>query len=100
MEFSRQEFWNGLLFSSPGELPDPGIKPRFPALQADSLPSESPGKPMEDGNVGLDAVVCVCVCVRARARAHVCIDAVLSWVNSDPLSVAEEGQLSCALWCI
>ena len=37
MVFSRQEFWSGLLFPSPGDLPNPGIKPRFPALQADYL---------------------------------------------------------------
>ena len=37
MEFSRQEYWSGLPFLSPGDLPDPGIKPGFPALQADSL---------------------------------------------------------------
>ena len=42
MEFSRQEYWSGLPFPSPGELPDPGIKPRSPALQADALPSELP----------------------------------------------------------
>ena len=45
MEFSRQESWSGLQFPSPGDLPKPGIKPRFPTLQADSLPSEPPGKP-------------------------------------------------------
>ena len=45
MEFSRQEYWSGLLFPSPGDLPDPAIKPGFPALQADALPSEPPGKP-------------------------------------------------------
>ena len=38
--FSRQEYWSGLPFISPGVLPDPGIKPRFPAFQADSLPSK------------------------------------------------------------
>ena len=43
MEFSRQEYWSGLLFSSPGDLP--GVEPRSPALQADVLPSELPGKP-------------------------------------------------------
>ena len=43
--FSRQEYWSGLPFPSPGDLPDPGIEPRSPALQADSLPSEPPGKP-------------------------------------------------------
>ena len=44
MDFSRQEYWSGLLFLSPGDLPDPGIKPWSPALQADSLPSEPPEK--------------------------------------------------------
>ena len=44
MEFSRQEYWGGFPFPSPGDLPDPGVKPWSPALQADSLPSESPGK--------------------------------------------------------
>ena len=46
MEFSRQQYWSGLLFPAPGDLPDPVIKPRSPALQADSLPSEPPGKPL------------------------------------------------------
>ena len=45
MGFSRQECWSGLPFPSPGDLPDPGVKPRSPALQADALPSEPPGKP-------------------------------------------------------
>ena len=45
MDFSRQKYWSGLPFSSPGDLPNSGIKPRSPALQADSLPSEPPGKP-------------------------------------------------------
>ena len=44
MEFSRQEYWSGLPFPSPGDLPDPGIKPGSPALQADALPSEPLGK--------------------------------------------------------
>ena len=42
MEFSRQEYWSGLPFPSPGDLPDPGIEPRSPALQADGLTSEPP----------------------------------------------------------
>jgi len=45
MEFSREEYWSGLPFSSPVDLPDPGIKPRSPTLQAEFLLSESPGKP-------------------------------------------------------
>ena len=46
MGFSRQEYWSGLPFPSPGDLPDPGIKPRSPAFQADALISEAPGKPL------------------------------------------------------
>ena len=44
MGFSRQECWSGLPFPSPGDVPDPGIEPRSPTLQADALPSEPPGK--------------------------------------------------------
>jgi len=56
MEFSRQEYWSGLPFPSPGDLPDPGIDPRSLAgrlqgrkisLQSDSLMSTPPGKPIE-----------------------------------------------------
>ena len=43
--FSRQEYWSGLPFPSPGDLPDPGIEPRSPAWEADALTSEPPGKP-------------------------------------------------------
>ena len=52
MEFSRQEFWSGLPFPSPGDLPDPGIEPRSPALRAlpsDCFTSEPPGKPLKTG---------------------------------------------------
>ena len=45
MEFSRQEYWSGLPCPSPGNLPHPGIEARSPAVQADSLPAELPGKP-------------------------------------------------------
>ena len=43
MGFSRQEDWSGLPLPSPGDLPDPGVEPRPPALQAEVLPSEPPG---------------------------------------------------------
>ena len=49
MGFSRQEYWGGLPRPPPGDLPNPGIKPRSPALQADSFPSEPPGKPKNIG---------------------------------------------------
>ena len=53
MGFSRQEHWSGLPFPSPGDLPNPGIEPVSPALQADALPSELPGKP---GNEWTNAI--------------------------------------------
>ena len=48
-EFSRQEYWGGLPFPSPGDHPNLGIKPGSPALEADSLPTEPPGKPLVPG---------------------------------------------------
>ena len=50
MGFSRQEYWSGLPFPSPGDLPDPGIEPGSPTLQADALPSEPPRKSEEGLN--------------------------------------------------
>ena len=44
MGFSKQEYWSGLPLPSPGDFPDPGIKPRSPTCQADALTSELPGK--------------------------------------------------------
>ena len=49
MEFSRQEYWSGSPFLSPGDLPDPRIEPRSPALWANALLSEPPGKPGKTG---------------------------------------------------
>ena len=45
MGFSRQEYWSGLSFPSPGDLPEPGTEPMFPALAGRFLPVEPPGKP-------------------------------------------------------
>ena len=53
MEFFRQEYQNGQPFPSPGDLPKPGIKPRSPTLQAESLPAEPSGKPKNTGVVSL-----------------------------------------------
>ena len=46
---TRSEYWSGLLRPPPGDLPNPGIEPRSPALQADFLPAEAPGKPKNTG---------------------------------------------------
>ena len=68
MEFSRQEYWSGLPFPSPRDLPDPRIEPRSPALLADTLPSEPPGK-SKKGRIGgvlssvvMDGVDGMCMC--------------------------------------
>ena len=53
MEFSRPEYWSGYPFPSPGDVPNPGIEPRSPALQADSLPAEPPGKAITEKKVVL-----------------------------------------------
>ena len=53
VEFPRQEYWSGLLFPSRGNLSDPGVEPRFPILQADSLPSKLPGKPVWEEGAGI-----------------------------------------------
>ena len=57
MEFSRQEYWNELLFSSPGDLPNTGTELRSPALQIDSLAYELPGNPFVI--LGLEYISCV-----------------------------------------
>ena len=47
MGFSRQDYWSGLPYPSPGDLPDPAIEPGSPTFQAHALPSEPPGKPKD-----------------------------------------------------
>jgi len=57
MGFSRQEYWSGLLFPSPGDLPNPGIEPGSPALQANSLLSEPQGARRKDRVEGGDSIL-------------------------------------------
>ena len=59
MELYKQESRSGLPFPSPGDLPYPGVKPGSPTLQADSLPSEQPGKPH---------LLCICCLIRIKSR--------------------------------
>ena len=66
MEFSRQEYRSGLPFPSLGDLPDPGIELRSPALQGDSLLSEPPGKPQG----GCAQVICTCYAVSHEGLEH------------------------------
>ena len=61
MEFSRQEYGSGYPFPSPGDLPNPGIETRSPALQADSLPAEPQGKPLcsENNDLNKDTLIII-----------------------------------------
>ena len=58
MEFSRQEYWSGLPFFFPGDLPDTGIEPGSPTLQADSLLSEPPEKPFLYEFIHRNSIIC------------------------------------------
>ena len=73
MGFSRQEYWSGLPFPSPGDLPDPGIEfksPVAPALQADSLPRASPGKPHQKPCEVKVAQSCLTLCDAMDYTVH------------------------------
>ena len=70
MGFSRQEYWSGLPFPSPGDLLDPGIEPRSPILQADTLTSEPPGKPLVSG-------------ILFKIYLNIC----LTWKNNQEVSI-------------
>jgi len=72
MEFSRPEYWSGQPFPSPGDLPNPGIEPRSPALQVYSLPAEPQGSPMYVC-VCLYLCVCICLCVSIFVCICVCV---------------------------
>ena len=70
MGFSRQEHWSGMPFSSPGVLTNPGNKPMFPALQADSLPTELQGKPIKHHKVIINAELCPAVSQARTIQDH------------------------------
>ena len=97
MGFSRQEYWSGLPFPSPGDLPDPGIEPGSAALQADALHSEPPGKPakwknpfskgyIQDGSIYLKAYV----------HTKMCFSVCSSSIHSH--TKLETGQISFNRW--
>ena len=76
MEFSRPEYWCGQPFPSPGDLPNPGIKPRSPTLQADSLPAEPQGKPrgteVDSKSEGFSSISAILFWARRRERVKAC----------------------------
>ena len=102
-EFSRQEYYSGLPFPFPGDLPNPGIKSGSPALQADSLPSEPPGKP----SITLERVAQLCLtlcdpidCSPAGSSVHGILQArILEWVaisfSRGSSKLGDQTQVSC-----
>ena len=68
MGFSRQEYWSGLPFPSPGDLSNLGIEPGSPALQADALSSEPPGKP--HFNLLRETLIALFVCISVYVKLH------------------------------
>ena len=87
MDFSKQEYWSGLPFPSPRDLPDPGIKPGSPALRADALPSELSGK-LSRGKFQLkknELLRGLCMCAKLlQWRLTLC----------DPMDCSPPGSLS------
>ena len=83
MGFSRPESGSGYLFPSPGDLPNPGIKPRSWTLQADSLPAEPPGKPKRYKSVS-QILRGICLYVKKKKKKKT--NNILSW-NSDLTSM-------------
>ena len=71
MEFSRPEYWSELPCPSPGDLPDPESEPRSPTLQADSLPSEPPGKPKNIGVGSLTLLQGIFLTQEANLGLHI-----------------------------
>ena len=99
MGFSRQEYWSGLPFPSPGDLPDPGIEPGSPAFQADTLTSEPPGKPMTNlDNIlkSRDITLPTKVCIVKTMVFPVIVYRCESWT----IKKAECGRIHAfELWC-
>ena len=80
MEFSRHEYWSGLPFPSSGDLPNPGIKPGSPTLQADSLPAEPPGKALDMQEAGLNP----CGLAPGLPCRHTPLPPLTGWTVPDP----------------
>ena len=86
MDFSRPEYWSGQPFSSPGDLPNPGIKPRLPTFQADSLPAEPQGKPI----LHMIVYIYICLCYFLHS-----FHSLLPRLSTSPFSISVSPFLPC-----
>ena len=110
MGFSRPEYWSGLPFPSPGDLPNPGIEPGSPALQADTLPSEPPGKSVITLKlifyIGYPKYVDDCgeyvraVAKNGQTRWQVCIGVVFSWLLFSHEKGSKDHPSPCAAFWV
>ena len=109
MDFSRPGYWSGQPFPSPGDLPNPGIEPRSPALQMDSLPAEPQGKPFSTNSAWFN-IMFLSPCIVRTSRIHyhtqgflinIFNEAFISqgilWSNSSYESIANEKWWSWVL---
>ena len=89
-EILRQQYWSGLSFPSPGDLPNPRVKPRSPALNADSLPSEPPEKPYN--------IVCLTIVLMPHfgppKNLYICITGTLYFMPSEISQIQKETNIS------
>ena len=81
MEFSRQGYWMGLPFPSPGDLPNPGIEPRSPSVQADALLAEPLGKPLTYAVKFKEYIIFMCLCVYMCVCVCVCVYSLNNAIN-------------------
>ena len=98
MGFSRQEYWSGLPFASPGDIPNPGIEPRSPALQADALSSEPPGKPCRQYCLQIEKAREFqknIFCFTDYAKAFDCVDHKRLWKILQEMGIPD--HLTCLL---
>ena len=100
MEFSRQEYWSGLSFPSPGDLPNPGIEPGSPALQVDSSLTEPTGKPIIN-LLPLNYKYILCYLLSDNADGSFTQRTVLSFIITVHWGdLEEEAFLSCLSVCV
>ena len=98
MGFSRQEYWSGLPCPPPGNLPDPGIEPRSPSLQADSLLSEPPGKPVNTGVGSLPLLQGIFPTQQSNQSPLHCRQIFTSWASRESLVHDTLKKKKIAFW--